>query len=120
MNLEFQVDEFKEQAPTSDVFDEVYDNESSDDSEEEDIQESFEGEVLDDDSEVEQLGVRLAITESLARANYEAAGTEVEEENDRITIAGNPHLINPIVDEVLEKIVTELDLPSYCFILCFV
>ena len=120
MDLEFQVDEFKEQAPTSDVFAEVYDNESSDDSEEEDIQESFEGKVLDDDSEVEQFGVRLAISESLARANYEAAGTEVEEEHDRITIAGNPHLINPVVDEVLEKIVTELDLPSYCFNLCFV
>ena len=107
---EYQGDEFQEQAPTFDVFAEVYDNESSDDSEEEDIQDSFDR-GMPDDEQVEQSGVKLAISESLARGNYEAAGTEVEEECDRITVAGNFHLLNPNVDEVLANIVTELNLP---------
>ena len=109
--IQSEGDDFEEQAPTFDVFTEDYDNESTDDSDEDDIQESFGGELLEDDPEVEQSGVKLAISESLARANYKAAGTEVREEHNRISVAGNLHIINSEVDEVLDRIVSELNLP---------
>ena len=38
-----------------------------------------------------------------------AAGTEVEEERDRITVTGNEELISPEVDKILDKIVVDLD-----------
>ena len=109
--INFQGDDVEEQATTSDVFTDAHDMESSDDSGEEDINEAFCGEMSEDESEIDQSGARLGINESLARANYEAAGTEVDEELDRITVAGNLQLLNKDVDEILDRIVTELDLP---------
>ena len=42
----------------------------------------------------EHFEVKLGITEVQARANYLAAGIEVAEEEDGITVAGNSDLIN--------------------------
>ena len=53
----------------------------------------------------------LDISESLADQNYEAAGTEVEEEVDQISIEKNKHLINQEVDSILDDIVTNLKMP---------
>ena len=59
----------------------------------------------------EKREVKLAITEVLARSNYEQAGREVEEEPDKITVAGNAKLMKSEVETLLDKIVTSLDLP---------
>ena len=66
------------------------------------MEESGDGEVVE---------VKLGITEEEADLNYLAAGTEVEEEEDGITVAGNSELINPEVEEILDEIVKDLDLP---------
>ena len=66
------------------------------------MEESGDGEVVE---------VKLGITEEEADLNYLAAGTEVEEEEDGITVAGNSELINPEVEEILDEIVRDLDLP---------
>ena len=59
----------------------------------------------------EEIGRKLCITEAQARENYLTAGTEVAEEEDRITVAAHYDLINPEVDVILEKIVVDLNLP---------
>ena len=59
----------------------------------------------------EEIGRKLCITEAQARENYLAAGTEVAEEEDSITVAAHYDLINPEVDVILEKIVVDLNLP---------
>ena len=51
--------------------------------------------------------LKLDISVSQAKANYEMAGTEVEEEEDRITVAGNGDLMNPEVNEILDKVVED-------------
>ena len=51
--------------------------------------------------------LKLDISVSQAKANYEMAGTEVEEEEDRITVAGNEDLMNPEVNEILDKVVED-------------
>ena len=55
--------------------------------------------------------IKLGITEAQAKANYLAAGIEVVEEEDGISVAGNSDLINEEVEEILNRIVGELDLP---------
>ena len=54
---------------------------------------------------------KLDITEALANLNYEAAGVEVEEEADKISIGDNKKLINVGVDSILDEVVTELKMP---------
>ena len=51
--------------------------------------------------------LKLDISVSQAKANYEMAGLEVEEEEDRITVAGNGDLMNPEVNEILDKVVED-------------
>ena len=56
---------------------------------------------------------KLGITQALADCNYDAAGIEVDEEADRISIEKHKNLICPEVDAILDEIVTELKMP-YC------
>ena len=95
------MDEFRN---LDDVLLENYGNVDSEDSdqEEESVGEAV-GEEVDD--------VMLDISKEQAMANYFAAGTEVEEEKDKITVEGNSKLIAQDVDEILDKIVEELHLP---------
>lgn len=68
-------------------------------------------EVLDGVEEEAVIDVKLGISEALARENYLAAGVEVQEEKDRITVEKNLHLISQEVDLILDKIVLDLSLP---------
>ena len=43
-------------------------------------------------------GTRLGISDALARENYVAAGEEIEEERDSITLEDNSHYITEEVD----------------------
>ena len=70
--------------------------------------EGLAGVVQDDE---DSAAGKLGISKALAIANYLAAGTEVEEESDRITVNGNAELISPEVDAILDEIVVDLDLP---------
>ena len=95
------------------VFYENYNGESdtSEDSEE------LVGEVGDESFGIGGLNIevdhemKLGISQDLARANYEKAGTEVIEEKDAITIEKNAHLINPDVEVILEDVLKEINLP---------
>ena len=53
---------------------------------------------------------RLGITAVQAKANYDIAGTEVEEEKDGITIQDNADLMNYEVDNILNKVVEEIQM----------
>jgi hypothetical protein len=68
-------------------------------------------EVLDGVEEEAVIDDKLGISEALARENYLAAGEEVQEEKDRITVEKNLHLISQEVDLILDKIVLDLSLP---------
>ena len=68
-------------------------------------------EVLVGVEEEAVIDVKLGISEALARENYLAAGVEVQEEKDRITVEKNLHLISQDVDIILDKIVLDLSLP---------
>ena len=95
-----------------DVFDDI----SSSDSElsEDDLHAVIEGNVdelpgiLDGSGEE---GTRLGISDALARDNYVAAGEEVEEEKDSITLEDNSQYITEEVDSILDNIVQDLSLP---------
>ena len=50
----------------------------------------------------------LGISQELADKNYDAAGMEVEEETDRITVEEHRDLIHPEVDALLTSVVDEL------------
>ena len=56
-------------------------------------------------------GTRLGISNALARENYAAAGEEIEEERDGITLEDNLHYITEEVDSILDNIVRDLSLP---------
>ena len=56
-------------------------------------------------------GLRLGISDALARDNYVAAGEEVEEERDSITLEDNSHYITEEIDSILDSIVQDLSLP---------
>ena len=88
----------------NDVFLENYGNFDSEESDQEE-------ESLGEASEEEVNDMKLDISKDQAIANYFAAGTEVEEEEDKITVEGNSELISEAVDEILEKIVKDLNLP---------
>ena len=55
--------------------------------------------------------VQLGITNEQAMANLAAAGREVCEEEDKITVAGNLHLMDQVANEMLDEIVERLDMP---------
>ena len=97
------------------VFFESYNSGDSDDSENDDhdneVEENMGFEEDVEESANHGSGDKLSITEAQARENYLAAGTEVAEEEDRITLAAHSDLINPEVDGILEKIVEDLNLP---------
>ena len=59
----------------------------------------------------DQLKTKLSISEDHARMNYLTAGKEVLEEADGISVAGNSDLIDPDINETLDRIVKELSLP---------
>ena len=113
-----------------DIFDESYEDESGDSGEEDGfLDEDMAGadqeildvsrESLENEEQVAEAMMenkedkedKLGISEELARKNYIAAGTEVEEEKDRITVAGNPDLMNPEVNSILDRILLDLNLP---------
>lgn len=52
--------------------------------------------------------MKLDISIAQAKANFEAAGKEVDEEQDRITIADNENLMNCEVNEILNKVVEDI------------
>ena len=54
---------------------------------------------------------RLGITAVQAKANYDIAGTEVEEEKDGITIQDNADLMNYEVNNILNEVVQEIQMP---------
>ena len=118
-------------SPTlDDIFHESYDSES-DKSEEDlleeemsglgfvganeenmELEEEFENdEFAEDVMDKKKVNDNLGISEDLARKNYLAAGTEVEEEKDRITITGNKEHMNSEVNDILNRIFLDLDLP---------
>ena len=55
-------------------------------------------------------GLKLGISAAQAKHNYDAAGTEVDEEKDRITLAGNAHLIDEETDAILDNIVKKIEM----------
>ena len=63
--------------------------------------EQFEGKVGD-----RQLGISV----EQARANLEAAGSEVDEDPEKITVNGNLDLMSKDVDELLDEIVEDLEM----------
>ena len=87
----------------SSVFYENYAVEESDDAEDEVASEP--------DDDLAGVIDRLGITVDQARANLEAAGTEVDEVPERITVQGNKDLMDKEVDEILDKVVEDLKLP---------
>ena len=90
------------------VFHEDYvDEEASDSDDALSQSQEFDNQNVDN----EELDDRLSISVEQAKANLAAAGTEVEEEVDRITVAGNPSLMNTEVDAILDDIVGKLGLP---------
>ena len=101
------------------VFFESYNSDDSDESDNDHEQEdvlSDERANIGSEDDVEESanhgsGDKLFITEAQARENYLAAGTEVAEEEDAITLTAHSDLINPEVNEILEKIVKDLNLP---------
>ena len=52
--------------------------------------------------------MKLGISFAQAKANYDVAGTEVKEERDCITVAGNSDLMDPDTNAILDKIVEDI------------
>ena len=93
--------------PSVDIFNEDYHEGEGEDSEsDDDVSIGEDPETIENNVEV-----RLGISEAQAKANYAAAGTEVDKEEERITILGNPHLMSPEIDACLERIIEELHMP---------
>ena len=93
----------------------MFENSTSTDSECEDDDNAVEEytneeDEVGNDQESEHQG-RLGISLDLARENYLAAGEEVEEERETITVEDNKHHITAEVDSILNKIVQVLSLP---------
>ena len=92
--------------PADSFFHENYQVEESSESDED-----LEDDGEQSDNEVVEVVVKLGISEIQSRANLDAAGTEVEEEDDRITVANNLDMMSPEVDAILDKIVKDLGMP---------
>ena len=67
------------------------------------------GDSLEELEESEFLN--LPISSSVAKKNYEMAGKEVPEEQDHISFADNPHLLNDHVHQCLQEVLQEIQLP---------
>ena len=89
------------------------DSSSSDDSDLSDgtVEEYSDGEENDEELTGNEEDIRLGISDAIARDNYIAAGEEVDEEIDTITVEDNRQYISEDVDNILNKIVQDLDLP---------
>lgn len=61
------------------------------------------------DLDVDEL--KLDISSAQAKANYDAAGTEVTEEPDKITVAKNAAIMNSEVNDILDKLVEHIQMP---------
>ena len=85
--------------PADNIFHEDYQVEEDFDDEDDQLTESVE-EAMDN----------LAISEVQASKNLAAAGIEVDEEDERITVEGNQHLMKPEVNDILNRIVCELNM----------
>ena len=87
---------------TEDVFFEDYNEDDCSSSEEDNP-------ILESDLQPEE-EMKLGISSVLADANYSAAGTEVEEEPEQITVAKFGDLISAKVDGVLDEVVKECNM----------
>ena len=100
---------------STDIFEEDYKDGEESESEDEDELGFMEDMEIDSDGRGRTDGkneeMKLGISVSQAKANYETAGSEVNEEEDRITIADNIHLMNLEVDEILDKVVHKIQMP---------
>ena len=54
---------------------------------------------------------KLGISKLLADANYESAGTLVDEDKDGICVSDYMDLINPDIDSILDAVVADLRMP---------
>ena len=101
----------------SDPFFESDDNSSDDSNGDLDEDASLDAEDLDTDilkgegeleylqqgyDETDEAGCKLGISQEMARNNYLAVGSEVEEDIDRITVTANADLMSPEVDAIQE------------------
>ena len=96
--------------PPDDIFHEEYEPEEDSESEEEHI-DNEELENISYSAELGKCELRLGISDDQAQANYDAAGKEIEEEADRITVADNDHLMDAATNEILDEIVSEIEMP---------
>ena len=94
---------------TTDIFEETYDAEDS--SESESGEEVFNLEQLEISNDEEKVASKLGISEAQAKENYNVAGSEVNEEADRITVADNANLMDAKVNDILDDIVNEIQMP---------
>ena len=93
-----------------DIFVETYDD-AEDSSESESGEEVFNLEQLEISNDEEKVASKLGISEAQARENYNVAGSEVNEEADRITVADNANLMDAKVNDILDDIVNEIQMP---------
>ena len=93
-----------------DIFVETYDD-AEDSSESESGEEVFNLEQLEISNDEEKVAYKLGISEAQARENYNVAGSEVNEEADRITVADNANLMDAKVNDILDDIVNEIQMP---------
>ena len=66
--------------------------------------------VLKEAEETEEV-LNLSISSVVAKRNYDMAGEEVPEEEDKISIADNGHLLSDKVDHYLQEVLSEVNLP---------
>jgi hypothetical protein len=95
---------------TTDIFEETYDD-AEDSSESESGEEVFNLEQLEISNDEEKVASKLGISEAQAKENYNVAGSEVNEEADRITVADNANLMDAKVNDILDDIVNEIQMP---------
>ena len=94
----------------TDIFEETYDD-AVDSSESESGEEELDMEQLEISHSEEKAAPKLGISEAQAKENYNVAGSEVAEEVDRITVADNANLIDAKVNDILDDIVNEIQMP---------
>ena len=76
--------------------------------------EDLEYDLSDEDTEEEEVEEDLDvldISEKQAVANLNAAGSQVTEESDRISVKNNRELMDPMVDKCLDDVVSKLAMP---------
>ena len=93
------------------IFDEEYEENDHDSDSEFGHSESEQEGMRRRESEMDQFSHQLGITIEQADANLESAGQYVDEEGERITVAGNMDLMDDDADILLNEIVRDLQLP---------